>query len=392
MGGPLEGLRILDFTRLLPGPFGGMILGDLGAEIVRVDAPNLPDLLKVVPPMQGPVSAAHRALNRNKKSIFVNLKNPKGAEVIKKMVGNYDIVIEQFRPGVMDRLGVGYETLKEINPKVIYCSITGYGQDGPYRDRAGHDINYLSLSGVMGYTGRKKEGPVPLGIQVADQCSGGLNAVVAILAAVYERNKSGEGQYIDISMTDGAIGLGVFYAANYFADGTENTREGNLLNGSGYYDFYETKDGEYMSVGSLEPQFYAALCDAIGRDDLKKLHMVMGEKGEQVKNDIRAEFKKKTKAEWVEVFDKFDACVEPVLSISEMAVHPNTVARNMVVEVETVEGEKLSQIGSPYKFSRTKCVYKFAGGIAGAYTNETLLEDGFSDEEIKELKDTGAIG
>jgi alpha-methylacyl-CoA racemase len=391
MGGPLAGLRILDFTRLLPGPFGGMVLGDLGAEIVRVDSPNLPDLLKVVPPMQGPVSAAHRALNRNKKSIFVDLKNPKGSEVIKKMVANYDIVIEQFRPGVMDRLGVGYETLKKVNPKVIYCSITGYGQDGPYRDRAGHDINYLALSGVMDYTGRKESGPVPLGIQVADQCSGGLNAVVAILAAVIERENSGEGQYIDISMTDGAIGLGVFYAANFFADGPENKREENLLNGSGYYDFYETKDGEYMSVGSLEPQFYAALCDAFGRDDLKKLHMAMGDKGTFVKDEIKTEFMKKTKAEWTEHFKNFDACVEPVISISEMTEHPNTLARNMVVDVETESGDKLKQIASPYKFSRTPCVYNFAGGIAGAYSSEILLKDGFSEDEVKEFKDSGAV-
>jgi len=390
MGGPLSGLKVLDFTRLLPGPFGTMVLSDLGAEVVKVEAPNLPDLMLFMPPPDGNTGAPHRMINRGKRSISLDLKKPEGVEVVKKLVPGFDVVIEQFRPSVMERLGCGYDCLRELNPGLVYCSITGYGQSGPYRDRAGHDINYLSLSGVMSFTGKKETGPVLPGIQIADQCAGGMNAVTAILAALYHREKTGEGQYIDISMTDGVIHLGAIYATGCLAGGGDLGREEHALNGGGVYDFYETKDGGHMSVGSLEPQFFAALLKAIGREDLAA-DTLSPQSGKKAKEAIREEFRKKTRAEWEEIFKETDACVEPVLSLSEMIEHENTRGREMVVEVERPDGTRMKQIAAPFKFSGTPCEYGRAGAVPGSDTDEILKEFDFSLEEIDKLRQEKVI-
>ncbi|MFO8056202.1 MAG: CaiB/BaiF CoA-transferase family protein [bacterium] len=390
MSGPLSGVKVLDFTRLLPGPFGTMILADLGAEVVRVESAGAPDLLTYLPPVDGEVSTAHRQMNRSKKSLVINLKKDEGKNIIKRLVRSFDVVIEQFRPGVMDRLGVGYDQLKEENPWVIFCSITGYGQDGPYRDRAGHDINYLALSGIMSYTGRKETGPVLSGIQIADQCAGGMNAVIALLAALYHRERTGQGQRIDISMTDGAVHLGALMASAALFTGEDPGREGFMLNGGGYYDFYETSDGGYVSVGGLEPPFFKAMCGALGRDDLAGYQGASGDKATYLKDELTKEFKKKTRKEWEEIFSEVDACVEPVLSVSEMADHPQTKARKMVAEVESDKGAS-RQVASPYKFERTPCEYRFAGVKPGSHTREVLTEAGFDEDEIQELMSSEVI-
>ena len=207
MKGPLSSLKVLDFSTLLPGPFASLLLADMGAEVLRVESPTRMDLLRVLPPHDGGVAASHAYLNRNKRGIALDLKQQAAVEVVKQLVLEYDIVLEQFRPGVMDKLGVGYEALKAINPKLIYVSITGYGQTGPYKDRAGHDINYLALSGIADQTGRLDSGPLPLGIQAADIAGGSLHGVMGLLAAVIQRQHTGQGQYVDISMTDCAFSL-----------------------------------------------------------------------------------------------------------------------------------------------------------------------------------------
>lgn len=386
MSGPLSGIKVLDFTRLLPGPFGTMVLADLGAEVVRVDAINYPDLVALMQPMDGNVSAAHRALNRTKRSIALNLKDPRGAELVKRVAPCFDVAVEQFRPGVMDRLGVGYEALRAANPRIVYCSITGYGQDGPYRDRAGHDINYLSMAGIASYTGRAGSGPTVPGIQIADQCGGGYNAVIAILAGLIQRERTGEGLSIDISMTDGVMQLGTLFAAIRAAGGHMPGFENELLNGGSYYDFYRTSDGGHMSVGSLEPQFFAALCEALGREDLKEYHMAPGEKGEHLKSELAREFAKKTRDEWAEIFSKVDACVEPVLSVDEARDHPLARARGMTVDLKSPTGAVLRQTGSPYKMDGYWPPEGFAGVDPGTNTAEVLLECGLDDDEIGELK------
>ncbi len=268
MNGPLASLKILDFSTLLPGPFASLLLADMGAQVLRVESPTRMDLVRVLPPHVDGTSASHAYLNRNKRCIALDLKQAEAVEVVKQLVQEYDIVLEQFRPGVMDKLGVGYEALKAINPKLIYVSITGYGQTGPLRDRAGHDINYLALAGVASYTGRRETGPLPLGVQLADIGGGSLHGVMGLLAAVIHRQQTGEGQQVDVSMTDCAFSLHGMAGAGYLAAGVEPEMEGLALNGGSFYDYYRTRDGRWFSVGSLEPQFMQQFCAAIGRPEL----------------------------------------------------------------------------------------------------------------------------
>ena len=250
-----------------------MYLADLGAEVVRLEGPQRPDPIRSSPPFDEGASVWHSLLGRSKRSIAIDLNNPNAPEIIQNLVQDYDIVLEQFRPGVMDRLGIGYEALRAANPYVIYCALTGYGQTGPLRDRAGHDINYLSLAGVANALGSKTNGPVPLSVQVADVGAGRLTLLVGLLAAVIHRSTTGQGQFVDVSMHAGSISWNSIQAMAALATGIDPGREESLLNGGTYYNFYKTSDGRYMSVGSLEPKFWRALCDALDRDDLYELGM-----------------------------------------------------------------------------------------------------------------------
>lgn len=353
MAGPLTSLRILDFSTLLPGPYATMLLADMGAEVLRVEAPDRVDLTKVMPPFDGKFATAFSYLTRGKQTLPLNLKQAEAVEQVKELVKDYDIVVEQFRPGVMDRLGIGYETLKAINPKLIYCAITGYGQTGPYRDRAGHDINYLALAGVSSHCGRADSGPPPLGIQVADVAGGSHHAVMGILAAVINRQQTGEGQFVDISMTDAAFAMNAMAGAACLAGGQEQKPESALLNGGSFYDYYRTQDDRWLSIGSLEPQFSARLCDTLGLADMKGLALSQDpEQQKQLKVALKEKVAEKTLAEWQEIFADQDACVEPVLTISEAAEHPQLKARGMVVEVDRGDGVMQRQISTPLRFSR----------------------------------------
>ncbi|AKP46511.1 CaiB/BaiF CoA transferase family protein [Bacillus smithii] len=389
----LHDLKILDFSSLLPGPYASMMLADLGADVLRVESPTRHDLIRQFPPMDGEQSTSHSYLNRSKRSIALDLKKQEAVEIVKRLVKEYDIIIEQFRPGVMDRLGVGYEALKKINPRIIYCSITGFGQSGPYKDRPGHDNNYLSLSGVADGMRRNGEKPIASGIQVADVAGGSLHAVIAILAAVYYREKTGEGQWLDISMTAAAFALNAIYGSGVLAGGVEIKPESMLLNGGTFYDYYETKDGRYFSVGSLEPPFRKALCEGIGRPDL--IHLAMSENLEDIhvfKEEVQKTFQQKTFNEWCDIFYDFQACVEPVLTFSEASEHPQLKAREMIVEVPKKDGTTQKQIACPIKFSAGKAQYKHVGSLLGEHTEEVLEELGYTREEVLKLKDKGIFG
>ncbi|MCG8311815.1 MAG: CoA transferase [Pseudomonadales bacterium] len=392
MAGPLSSLKILDFSTLLPGPFGSMVLADWGAEVVRIESPTRPDMVRMLPPQANGVSAAHGFLNRSKKSLALDLKKPDGVEVVKSLVKEYDIVLEQFRPGVMDRLGVGYEALKEANPGVIYCSITGYGQTGPYKNRAGHDLNYLSIAGITGYNGRKTSGPAPINVQVADVAGGSYHSVMSILAAVVHRQQTGEGQYIDISMTDAAFSMHALTAPPALVDDMQPGLEATQLNGGTFYDCYETADGRYFSVGGLEPQFFAQFCQALGHPEWAPKGLALNEAIQDgLKQEIAEVMKTKSFAEWQEVFAALDSCSEPVLSFKEACDHPQIKARQLLVDVPCGDGTTQTQLASPVKFSTTQPEYKSIGAALGADTDAVLAGAGFSEEQIASLRGVGAI-
>lgn len=395
MTAPLSSLKILDFSTLLPGPYATMILADLGADVLRIEAPNRPDLVRMMPPFDADGnSSQHALLNRSKKSLGLNLKAAGSAEIVKKLISEqgYNIVVEQFRPGVMDRLGVGYDTLKAVCPDLIFCSLTGYGQDGPFRDRAGHDINYLALSGVLSHYGRAGSTPSPLPIQLADVAGGSNNMVIGLLAAVIRRATTGEGGTVDISMHDGSVAWNNIAAANTLIGGEKAmpAQETTMLNGGSFYDLYETADGKILSVGSLEPKFWSGFCTAIGREDLFKKGTDFRLANQQsFKDEIRQAILGKTLAEWNAIFAEIDVCVEPVLTTAEALNHPHTVARNMLVDVPMANGQSQPQIGTAIKLSNHDPDYKFTGTTLGAHSKEILSNLGYTDAEIEAFYTSG---
>ncbi len=364
----LKGLKILDFSTLLPGPFATMYLADLGADVVHIESPTRPDLLRLMPPYAHGQATAYNYLHRNKQAVTLDLKEQHSIEQIKNKISDYDIVVEQFRPGVMQRLGLDYATLAEINPRLIYCSITGYGQTGPYKDKAGHDINYLALSGIAGHSGRSQSGPPALGIQVADVAGGSMHAMIAILAAVIERQQSGLGQYIDISMTDCAVSLNNLAAAASLAGGVHAQPESGYLNGGTFYDYYQTQDGRYLSIGSLEPQFMQGLAQALELPILlEKGASLAVDDCADVKAAIQQKILTKTLAEWQSIFAALDVCVEPVLQLDEALASALAQERGWVVQVPVKAGESETepQLACPIKFSRSRSRYEFIGQALG---------------------------
>lgn len=385
--GSLDDLKILDFSTLLPGPYATLMLADMGAEVLKISSASRPDIVLDYPPFIGDtgVSASQAWLGRNKKTMFLNLKTGEGKAVVKELVKEYDIVLEQFRPGVMEKLGLGYEDLKAVNPKLIYCSLTGYGQTGPLRDAAGHDINYMSRSGIISQAGRRESGPSLMNFQIADIAVGSMNSVIGILAAVNYRKNTGKGQYIDVAMMDGCVPFNSLDGAGFLVSGKEPKREGERLNGGCIYDFYETKDGEYLSVGSLEPQFWSRFCTAIGREDLIE-GTVYPPNIDEVKAEIRGILKTKTRDEWVGVFSHYDACVQPVLNLKEALLEDEQVKeREMVVDVKLPLHEDVSvkQLATAVKLSECPCEYKFAGYPTGYHTKEVIEQLGMDYAELK---------
>mgnify|MGYP002709586436 FL=1 len=372
----LEGLKILDFTTLLPGPYATLVLADLGAEVLKVSSPSKRDIvLEYEPFVEGTDIAANEAwLGRNKRNIFLNLKHPKAIAIVKQLIQEYDIVIEQFRPGVMEKLGLGYEALKAVNPALIYCSLTGYGQTGPMAKAAGHDCNYLARSGNLAMAGYRDAGPAPMNIQIADICVGSMNSVVGILAAVQYRNRTGKGQYIDVAMLDGLVPFTAMDGTRFLATGEDCGRESRRLNGGSLYGYYETKDGEYLSVGSLEPKFWAAFCTGIGCPDLIE-GTVEPENIDTVRERVRGVLKTKTRDEWTAIFQELDCCVEPVLSLKEALLEDEHIReRNLVVEVEVpcTGGKKVKQLSSPMKLSECPVTYDLGGYPLGYHTQEVM--------------------
>ncbi len=389
----LEGLKILDFSTLLPGPCATMMLADMGAQVLRVESPNRLDLLRMMAPKQGQTSASHAYLNRSKRSLALDLKKPGAAEIIYQLIETYDVIVEQFRPGVMQRLGLDFQTLKAKKPNLIYCSITGFGQTGPLKDRPGHDINYLALSGVSSYTGSKEGGPAPVGVQIADVAGGSHHAVMGILAAVIKRMRTGEGEYIDVSMADASLALNHMSMAGFLADGQDPGWEDQLLNGAGIYDYYETADKRYLAVGALEPQFVQQLCSVLGIPNQASLLISQKTADQQkAKQLLRRCFIQRTLGEWQEKFAGFEACVEPVLRFSEALEHPHFASRKLICEVQDAEDNRHSQLAHPIKYEGYQSEPAFSGVALGAHTVEVMEELGKSQEEVALLRKSGVFG
>lgn len=379
---PLTGLKVLDFSTLLPGPYATMMLADLGAEVVRVESPTRDDLVRSMAPQIDGQSAAFRYLNRGKRSIALDLKHPDAKAVIHQLIAEYDIVVEQFRPGVMKRLGLDYEALTAVKPDLIYCSVTGYGQTGEYANRAGHDINFLALSGVASHMGRADAGPAPLGIQVADVAAGSHPAVVSILAAVIQRDRTGEGAELDISMADNSFALQALLGPGALNGHDVPEAESHFLNGAGFYDFYQTRDGRYMAIGGLEPHFKARLINTL---DAPEMHEM---KDAALKAALTEIFLSEDFDHWSELFRDIDACVEPVLNVAEAAQHLAFTSRDLIQTTEN--GER--QVASAIRFNGQVTPLPEAAPLCGENTEQVLKTAGFNEEQIKGYRTEGLFG
>ena len=371
---PLAGLKVLDLSRLLPGPYATLVLADLGAQVDKLEEPGSGDYTRHSPPMKDDTSALFLGLNRNKRSIGVDLKSPAGVTTLKGLVKHYDVLVESFRPGVLDRLGVGYEVLSKENPRLIFCSISGYGNTGPDRLKAGHDLNYIARSGALAYGGLDGGAPAMPGVQMADIGGGSLFAIVGILAALHERHSTGKGRFVDVSMTDGSMAfLHMHLAARLLmgAEGTPLARGREALNGAfACYGLYKTKDDRYLAVGSLEPKFFAGVCAAIDRPDLLEGAYDVGEGGKKVRSELEKIFTSRTQAEWASLFKPLDLCVEPVLEGDEILNDPQLQARGLFAK----EGEVI-WLRTPLRFGDVPIV---PPPTIGQQTEEILRECGLS--------------
>ena len=394
---PLQGVRVLDLSRLLPGGFCSLLLADFGADVLKVEDTGMGDYVRWAPPhYDGPHASARSSLflslNRNKRSIRLDLKNERGREALLRLVAEHDVVLESFRPGVLDRLGVGYERMREANPGIVYCAISGYGQDGPKRDSSGHDMNYLGLIGLLGLTGELGGEPVQAAGQIADLGGGALMAAFGIMAALRERDGgpgrpgSGEGQMVDVSMADGALSWLAMVAGAYFADGVVPRRGELMLAGSVIcYRPYECADG-FVSLGALEPKFWQAWCRGVGREDLiaSQFERPGSAPHEQVAGDLQ---RPHARASGSSSPREHDCCLEPVLELDEALDSELVRSREMVVEIEQPGATSpIRQLGIPVKLTRTPGEHaRLPGPQLGEHTAEVLLAAGYTEAEVAEL-------
>jgi len=383
---PLSGVRVLDLTRLLPGAMATLHLADMGADVVKIEDTGAGDYSRAMGRVCDGMSDSFRILNRNKRAMRLDLKHPLGREAFFRLARKADVVVEGFRPGVAAKLGVGYDAVAAANSRIVYCSISGYGQDGPYAQRAGHDINYIGYAGVGDQIGTS-DGPVVPNFQIADLLGGALVPVMGILAALVDARVSGRGRYVDVSMTDAALAHAVFPLLGLLEQGKAPARGTGMLDGGlPCYNVYRTRDGKFMAVGALEHKFWMKLCDLLGTPELKDRHIVYGAQAEPVKARLSAIFASRTQKEWTGVFTGADCCVSPVLAIDEALANEQLRARNMVID----EGG-LTQLALPVKFSEFEFRVERKAPGAGEHTDEILCEAGYGDAEIAAMRSEGVI-
>lgn len=392
MTSPLAGLSVLDLTRLLPGSVCTLHLADLGADVVKIEDLAGGDYARSLglPPEAAPgsVSAFYRIVNRNKRSLALDLKHSAGRAAFLRLASKADVIVESFRPGVVDKLGVGFATVAALNPRIVYCAISGYGQDGPYRAHAGHDINYLGYAGVLDQTGTAGGPPALSNLQIADLLGGSVDAAMAILAALFDAQRTGRGRYVDVAMADGALAHNIFPLHMLQMRGGIAPRGSDVLTGGvPCYGVYATRDGRYMAVGALEAKFWRELCGVIGRPDLEAKQLATGKEGELARREVAAIFAARTQAEWVERFTDTDCCVTPVLSLGEALANEQFVSRGMIAEAPS----GCRQYASPFKLTGHDFHIRRDAPAQGEHTEEVLREAGFDAAEIAALSAAGVI-
>ncbi len=397
MASALSGIKVLDVAGIGPASFTAMILGDMGADVIKIN----------MPPGAGDkgVGQGNTFLDgtltfdpgtiRNKKNMAINLKTETGQRLFHQLAETADIIIEGFRPGVMDRLGVGYQAISKINPRIIFCSVSGYGQDSPYSDLPGHDANYAAMGGALGLIGRSVDDPPVLAQTVlADMTTGVLQAAIGILLAVCARERTGRGQLVDISATDGVVFLlnGIPEVAEYLLKGVVPQRGEGLFSGNmPSYAVYQTGDGKYLSIGCLEPHFWRNLCNALGREDLIPHQYAPSPKKEETIEELNQIFRTKNRDEWFQLLGKADVPVGKVLDIDELFSDPNVLQRGMVFDMEHPRFGKMKQIGQPIKLSDTPWQVKIPAASLGEHTDEVLTGLGYSGDDIDALRQEGVI-
>jgi len=374
----LSGIRVLDLSRLLPGPYLTQLMADLGAEVIKVETPLAGDYARLAPPEMG-LGNLYETVNQGKKSLALNYRNPRGREIFMKLAATADVILEGFRPKVADKYGIGYEAVRAVKSDIVYCSLSGYGQEGPYQQRAGHDLNYLSIGGAVSLNGHPGEKPIPYGLPVAD-LSGAMLAAIAILGALVGRERSEQGMYLDIALLDGAISwmtplaLGAYFSGLDVRAGTHP-----LLGGQACFNIYKTADGKYITLAALEPHFWSDFCKVIDRGDLTQRQF-----DPELDPELENVFQQKTRAEWLALFADVDACVEPVNSIEEMLSDPQVRARGYV----RMESGRPAGMNSPFVFAHGE---RSSAPALGADTCELLGEIGVSDDEINALAERRII-
>ncbi len=393
MSQPLSGVRVLDLSRLLPGAYASQMLADFGADVIKIEEPGSGDYGRHMPPAgPGGMSLGFLAINRNKRSTTLNLKSPQGREIFLHMVKHADVVLESFRPGVLDRLGLGYEQLKEVNPSIIYCAISGYGQDGPARLRAGHDLNYAGYSGILDYNRGPNGEPAMPPTQLGDLAGGSYMSVIGILTSLVGRAQTGEGRMIDVSMTEGVMSL-LPLATTAYLNTHKAPKPGHssLDGGLPCYNIYETKDGKHVTLAALEQKFWHTFCTRIGHLELLPFHLPHGPaEREEAMNMLRTIFKTKTRDEWVADLADLDTCVGPVYSIDEALNDPQAQARGVTVSSGAGQ-EDLRTLTSFPRISGVDVEQHHTPPTLGEHTHEILHSFGYSDADIEQFQAQGAI-
>ncbi|EIJ41589.1 putative acyl-CoA transferase/carnitine dehydratase [Beggiatoa alba B18LD] len=389
---PLTGVRILDLTRLLPGPMCTLHLADMGADVIKIEDTGEGDYARWMGVEKPKNSGYFLAVNRNKRGITLNLREAQGRDIFLQLAKTADVIIESFRPQVMDKLGIGYADIQAINPRIVYCAITGYGQTGPYRDKAGHDLNYCGYSGVAEQIGLAGEAPAMSNFQIADLAGGTLSAAMGILAALYAVQKTGKGTYIDVSMTDCTLTHAVAALSTYVREGKTSPRGEDMLTGRlPNYRIYETADKRYMAMGALEPKFWQAFCRAIEREDWLNLAWATGQVAQRLQQDLTQLFASQPQQYWVEKFATVDCGVTPILSFEESLADPQIQARGLFISAEHPTQGTVQQFAFPLKFSEYRFSIDRHAPMQGEHNQEVLSTLGYSEMDIDALRAKGII-